>query len=130
MVTRPHMRKVRSKETKPERALRKLIWSMGYRGYRKNCGNLPGRPDVAFTRRKRAIFLHGCFWHGHSCKAGRNVPQTNTTYWIPKLRRNKERDRDDLKKLKSEHWRVMVVWECELGELEQVKSGLSKFLRE
>lgn len=124
------MRKVRSTETGPEKTLRSLIWSLGYRGYRKNYTKLPGKPDIVFIRRKLAVFLHGCFWHGHNCKAGKNTPKSNQSYWIPKLRRNKERDREIMEKLKSNGWSILVIWECELKNQEKVKSRINDFLRE
>ncbi len=127
MVSRPHMKKVRSKDTKPEMRLRRLVWAMSYRGYRTNLSTLPGKPDIAFTRHKRAIFLHGCFWHGHNCRAGRNVPKTNQAYWGPKLRRNKERDGETMAALKRIGWKTQIIWECELKEARKVKQKIKKF---
>ena len=88
MVSRPHMQRVRAKNTSPELKLRRLLCDMGFRGYRIHYKKLPGTPDVVFVSRKKAIFVHGCFWHGHDCKAGKNVPRTNQEYWEPKLERN------------------------------------------
>lgn len=128
MPTRPHMRKVRAKNTAPEIKLRKLLWSWGYRGYRLYRRDLPGQPDIAFISRKKAIFLHGCFWHGHSCRAGLNRPQSNLEYWEPKLDRNKKRDWANLRKLREIGWGALVIWECQLKDEESVRARVSRFL--
>jgi len=126
------MRKVKSKNTTPEvqlrKLLRKLLWGMGYRGYRIHYSELPGCPDVAFTKWKKAIFVHGCFWHGHDCRAGKNRPKSNQDYWEPKLLRNQERDRRRQQEIRALGWSVLVVWECELKKIEEVESRLRSFL--
>lgn len=114
MVSRPHMTKVHSKNTSPEVKLRKLLCGLGYRGYRLYYAKLQGKPDIVFPRRKKVIFIHGCFWHGHDCKAGRNTPKTNLEYWVPKLERNKKRDQNNILEIKKEGWDVLVLWGCEL----------------
>ena len=88
------MRKVRHKDTKAELAVRSLVHRLGYR-FRLHRSDLPGKPDLVFPSRKKAIFVHGCFWHGHDCRAGRNRPATNTPYWGPKLERNLARDKSN-----------------------------------
>lgn len=127
MTSRPHMRKVRSKDTGPEIRLRRLLRELGLRGYRVHYAALPGKPDVAFTRRKRAIFVHGCFWHGHDCPAGRNTPKTNLAYWEPKLARNRKRDQKIQEDIRALGWEVLVVWECQIRDPETLKETLKDF---
>lgn len=107
------MRAIRSKNTSPEIAVRKLLSAYGYR-YRLHYKKLPGSPDIAFPGRKKAIFVHGCFWHGHHCKL--RVPRTNKEYWQRKLERNRKRDAWALAELRRAGWRAKVVWECEIGK--------------
>ena len=95
---RKTMSKVKSKNTKPEMVVRRLVHGLGYR-YRLHKKDLPGKPDMVFAGSKKVIFIHGCFWHGHECKAGRNKPASNTDYWLPKLKRNWERDQQHIKAL-------------------------------
>ena len=85
------MRQIKSKDTRPEMAVRRLVFGLGYR-YRLHRKTLPGRPDLAFIARKKAIFVNGCFWHGHDCPAGRRVPRTNRGFWVAKIARNRERE--------------------------------------
>ena len=106
-----------------------MLLDMGYRGYRVHYEKLPGRPDVVFTKRRKVIFVHGCFWHGHDCRAGRNTPRTNKDYWEPKLRRNIERDEKHLSQIREKKWKVLVVWECQLKKnSEAVRKKLEKFM--
>ena len=104
---------VRSKDTKPEVVVRKMLHAQGYR-YRLHRSDLPGSPDLVFPARKKIIFVNGCFWHGHSCKNGARMPKKNTEYWEPKIARNVERDSTNLRELTSLGWEVLTVWECEL----------------
>lgn len=122
------MRKVRAKNTSPELTLRRLLCELGFRGYRIHYAELPGKPDVAFTRRKKAIFVHGCFWHGHDCRAGRNIPLTNQDYWNEKLTRNKERDQKHLEDIQELGWEILIIWECELKNREETAQRLKSFL--
>ena len=108
------MRKVRSKNTTPELRLRKLIHGMGYRGYRVHYDKLPGKPDVVFIGKRQVVFVHGCFWHGHDCNAGKNIPKSNLEYWNDKLSGNKARDKRNIREIKNEGWNILVIWECEL----------------
>ena len=101
---------------------------MGYRGYRVHYAKLPGKPDVVFIGKRRAIFVHGCFWHGHDCRAGRNTPKSNVDYWKPKLFKNKERDRRNRVQLEEDGWRVLIVWECELKNEEVTIERIKEFL--
>lgn len=121
------MRKVRAKNTAPELILRRLLRSMGYRGYRIHYDKLPGKPDVVFTRRKKVIFVHGCFWHGHHCRAGRNTPKSNIGYWEPKLAGNKARDKRNIQRIRRAGWRVLVIWECQLRDVAKIKRRFQKF---
>jgi DNA mismatch endonuclease (patch repair protein) len=120
------MRRIRGTNTTPELIVRKLVFSLGYR-YRLHSKNLPGHPDLVFPGRRKIIFVHGCFWHGHDCNRGR-PPTTRTEFWIPKLEKNKERDRLAYAKLASEGWQIMVIWQCELTDLPSLTSRISEFL--
>ena len=103
------MSKIRSKDTKPELALRKALFARGLR-YRVNDKKLPGKPDIVLPKHKTVIFLHGCFWHRHEgCKYA-YTPKTNTEFWVDKITSNSERD----KKLTALGWNVLTVWECEI----------------
>lgn len=124
---RTTMKRVRSQDTKPEMMLRRMVYAMGYR-YRLHRRGLPGKPDLAFISKKKVIFLHGCFWHGHDCRAGSKVPASNKDYWLPKLARTKERDQENLARLNALDWRVLIVWECELKDLEATKTMVAHFL--
>ena len=128
-ISRPHMTRVKGKNTTPELELRRLLLDMGYRGYRIHYDKLPGRPDVVFTKHRKVIFVHGCFWHGHNCKAGKNTPRTNKDYWEPKLRRNVDRDKEHLREIRKEGWKVLTVWECQLKNPESTRKKLKKFMR-
>lgn len=109
------MRAVKSRDTNPELAVRRLLHSMGYR-YRLHRPGLPGKPDIVFSSRRKVIFVHGCFWHGHDCARGARVPASNTEYWTAKIGRNVARDRGTLAQLTDAGWAVLVLWECELGD--------------
>ena len=124
---RETMRRVKSENTKPEMAIRRLVHRMGYR-YRLHRKDLPGKPDMVFPGKKKIIFIHGCFWHGHNCRAGRNKPRTNTDYWIPKIEKNVKRDKKNFEKLKECGWDVMVVWECEIHDLKMTGEKIKDFL--
>lgn len=104
----------RSKDTRPEQALRKALWAEGLRGYRKNVGSLPGRPDVVYGRARLAVFVHGCFWHGCPLCGRRRIPKTNRAYWEAKFRQNAERDARNVAALEAAGYRVLVLWECQL----------------
>jgi DNA mismatch endonuclease (patch repair protein) len=107
------MSKIRSKDTKPELALRKALFARGFR-YRVNVPNLPGKPDIVLPKYKTVIFLHGCFWHRHEgCKYA-YTPKTNTKFWVDKITSNAERDKANTEKLTALGWNVIRVWECEI----------------
>ncbi len=116
------MSRIGGKNTKPELAVRRLLHAMGYR-FRLHRKDLPGKPDILLPKWKTAIFIHGCFWHGHACPRGTR-PSTNTEFWAEKIRKNQERDDLTGKRLRESHWRVMVIWECELKDVESLCSKL------
>ena len=121
------MRAIKGKDTGPEMRVRRRAYCMGYR-YRLHRKELPGNPDLVFRGRRKIIFVHGCFWHGHTCKRGNRMPKNNRDYWQQKITRNKERDREHLKALKEEGWQVLVVWECEVKDDSLIERRLWKFL--
>jgi DNA mismatch endonuclease (patch repair protein) len=123
------MRAVTSQDTKPEMAIRRLIHRLGYR-YRLHRADLPGKPDLVFPIRRKVIFVHGCWWHGHDCKRGAREPKTNTAYWRAKIGRNVTRDRTNRAALKSIGWRVCVIWECEIKDLASMETRIRTFLNE
>ena len=123
------MRAIKGKDTKPEMAVRRLVYNMGYR-YRLHRKDLPGRPDLAFGQRKKAIFVHGCFWHQHTgvdCRGAR-MPLTRSQYWCPKLEGNKKRDERNVTDLNRLGWDVMVVWECWLKDMDRTSNAVRAFL--
>ena len=120
---------IKTQGTAPEMAIRKLLKASGYECV-YNCSSLPGRPDIAFPRLKKALFVHGCFWHQHhDCKKA-SLPSTNRDFWMRKLRRNAERDAEQERLLHKLGWRSFSVWECELRSLDTVKVRVFNFLRE
>jgi len=121
------MRAVKSVDTKPEMAVRRLLHGMGYR-YRLHRKDLPGRPDIVFSSRKKIIFVHGCFWHGHNCKRGARVPKTNRDYWVDKIERNRRRDNMHSEQLKKLGWSILSVWECEMKDVKILQFRLRDFL--
>ena len=121
------MRAVKGKNTKPEIAVRKLIWAAGHR-YRLNARDLPGAPDIVMRPRKAAVFVHGCFWHGHDCKRGARMPKANAAYWRAKIARNVARDKAALAALKKQGWRALVIWECQMKDEAALKRRLARFL--
>ena len=121
------MRAVKSKNTAPEMKVRRLARAMGHR-FRLHRKDLPGAPDLVFPKSRKSIFVHGCFWHGHDCARGARLPKANADYWLAKILRNKNRDKDVQQRLKAMGWHVLVVWECELRDIMELKSSLSAFL--
>lgn len=129
MPKRPHMAHVHAKNTSPELKLRKLLCRLGFRGYRLHYSKLPGKPDIVFIGREKVIFIHGCFWHGHDCKAGINTPRSNIEYWTPKLARNKARDHMNEEEIKRLGWDVLIIWECELKNKKEIETRVNDFMR-
>ena len=123
------MRRIRNKDTKPELVVRRLLHSRGYR-YRLHRQDLPGVPDLVFPSRHKLVFVHGCFWHRHpdpSCKLAR-LPKSKLSFWKPKLQANRLRDKRNERDLRDMGWQVLVVWECELSNKEQLENILIGFL--
>jgi len=121
------MARVRSRDTKPELELRRLVHRLGYR-YRLHRANLPGTPDLVFSSYRCVIFVHGCFWHLHDCPRGNRIPVTNRSYWFHKLKRNQARDVLNMDLLRRSGWRVMVVWECQIKNTNELKNRVIDFL--
>ena len=124
-----NMARIRSRDTKPEMVVRRLLHAMGYR-YRLHRRDLPGNPDLVFSGRRKVVFVHGCFWHQHedpSCLDGR-PPKSNASYWAPKLQRNVERDRQAAISLMAEGWDALIVWECEVRDRKALSEKLRTFL--
>lgn len=123
------MSKVRGRDTKPEMLVRRLTHSVGYR-YRLHRRGLPGSPDLVFPSRMKVIFVHGCFWHQHSgsgCKLSR-LPKSKLDFWGPKLETNRERDERNLVLLAELGWDVLVIWECQTNNREQLQARIREFL--
>ncbi|WP_273281740.1 very short patch repair endonuclease [Pseudooceanicola atlanticus] len=126
-IRRRIMSAVRGRDTKPEMLVRRLLHSMNYR-YRLHRKDLPGHPDVVFGKRKKAIFVHGCFWHRHEgCKKA-TVPKTRADFWAEKFSRNVERDHEVESKLAEMGWQTLTVWECETKEVGVLQGKLRDFL--
>ena len=121
------MKRIRSKDTNPEMTVRKLIYSLGYR-YRLHEKSLPGKPDIVFLGRKKAIFVHGCFWHCHSCKKGK-PPSSNLEYWLPKLKSNQERDIRNQELIADLGWKILVIWQCQISNTILLKESILDFLK-
>ena len=122
-----NMRRIRNKNSKPELLVRRLIYAMGYR-YRLHGDKLPGSPDIVFTRKKKVIFVHGCFWHLHEgCKYSR-IPKSNSDYWEPKLQRNKARDVENQNHLRETGWEYLVIWECQIIKIDDLLKTIKNYL--
>lgn len=122
------MRRVRSEDTKPEMAVRRLAHGLGFR-YRLHVKELPGHPDLVFPRLRKIVFVHGCYWHGHGCPAS-TLPQVHREYWEAKLTRNAQRDKRNLRQLRTAGWDVFIIWECQIRNRERLKTKLVRFLNE
>ena len=107
------MSRIRGKATKPELLVRHWLWSHGYR-YRLNVKSVPGKPDIVLRKYRTALFVNGCFWHGHEGCHLYTVPQSNTEFWISKIERNRERDQKEYNLLSEAGWQVIVIWECQI----------------
>lgn len=123
-----HMRRIRKTDTTPERIVRREVHSLGFR-FRLHRRDLPGTPDLLLPRLRKAILVHGCFWHQHAdCRLAR-IPKSRPEYWLPKLERNRHRDAAALEGMQAMGWEVLVVWECETGDLANLRKRLSAFLK-
>lgn len=111
------MRAVKGKDTKPKLAVRRFVHSLGYR-YRLHRRDLPGCPDLVFGPRRKVIFVHGCFWHGHDCQRDARQPKTNSDYWRQKIDRNRARDHTAREALEAAGWDMLTIWECEIRDIQ------------
>jgi DNA mismatch endonuclease, patch repair protein len=123
------MRRVKGRDTGPELVVRKALTALGAR-YRLHRKDLPGHPDIVLPGRRLAIFVHGCFWHGHDCARGARVPKANRDYWVEKVARNRARDVASQSALAERGWRVAVIWECELGDGVALSGRLGALLKD
>ncbi len=123
------MRAVKDHDTKPEMVVRRRLHRMGYR-YRLHRKDLPGKPDIVLVPRRKVIFIHGCFWHGHSCKRGSRLPRANAEYWKMKIAGNIKRHAKQLVELAAAGWTELTLWECELADENAVERRLRDFLGE
>jgi DNA mismatch endonuclease (patch repair protein) len=120
------MQQVKTKNTRPEKIVRSLLHSLGYR-FRLHRKDLPGTPDIVLPGRRLALFVHGCFWHGHGCGIGK-LPKSRLDYWQPKIEANRDRDRRKAAALSAEGWRVLELWQCELADRESLAVRLRHLL--
>jgi DNA mismatch endonuclease, patch repair protein len=121
------MSRIRSKGTKPEMAVRRLLHALGYR-YRLHAADVPGTPDLVFTKRRKVILIHGCFWHRHGgCKHAR-LPKSRLDFWVRKLEENQRRDVENLRRLTGAGWSTLVLWECEVKRLSEHVERITAFL--
>lgn len=126
-MVRRRMSRIRGKDSKPELAVRRLAHSLGYR-YRLHRRDLPGSPDLVFPKRRKVIFVHGCFWHQHQGCPRTSLPRTRPEYWLPKLARNVERDGESQARLEALGWDVAVLWECQTEDADALTQRLRAFL--
>jgi DNA mismatch endonuclease (patch repair protein) len=122
------MASVPQRNSKPEIAVRRLVYSMGYR-YRIHRRDLPGTPDLTFVGKRKVIFVHGCFWHRHGCKLS-TTPKANTRYWSRKFKENQERDRRVERQLACDGWSVLTVWQCQVQDPDRLASRILSFLED
>jgi DNA mismatch endonuclease, patch repair protein len=123
------MARVRSKNTRPELLVRKLVFGLGYR-YRLHKRTLPGCPDLVFAPRAKVIFVHGCFWHRHSRCALARLPKSRIDFWVPKLEGNRLRDEKNKRALTRLGWKVLTIWECQLADTSHLSAVIRRFLDE
>jgi DNA mismatch endonuclease (patch repair protein) len=126
------MARIRSKDTAPEMAVRRLVHSLGFR-YRLHRKDLPGKPDIVFGPTRKIIEVRGCYWHAHlrydpHCWEARSAAKSNTAYWGPKMDRNVARDAENLSKLEATGWQVLIIWECQLRDEDRMKARIINFL--
>ena len=121
------MSHIRSKDTIPEWAVRRMSHAMGFR-FRLHVRRLPGKPDLVFARHRKVIFVHGCFWHAHGCRLSQKLPATRTRFWREKFAKNVARDQSAVRQLWEAGWQVLVVWECETKDAELLRAILGAFL--
>ena len=122
-----NMSAIRSKDTKPELIVRRMVHRLGFR-FRLHRRDLPGSPDLVFPRLKKIIFVHGCYWHMHRCRLGRVTPKTNAKFWRSKRTGNVERDRRNIAALRASGWSVLIVWECQTRTVVSLSASIGHFL--
>ncbi len=125
------MARVKGQHTGPEKAVRAIVSALGHR-YRLHGAKLPGKPDLVFAKRRKAIFVHGCFWHRHQAKTCRlaRMPKSRVAYWTAKLEGNRLRDARNRAALARAGWKTLVVWECQLGDMEAARRKIARFLND
>ncbi len=121
------MSRVRGKDTKPEMVVRRLVHGLGYR-YRLHGRSLPGNPDLVFGKRRKVIFVHGCYWHRHAGCPLCRLPKSKLEFWQPKLEGNKQRDERNQERLRELGWDFLIVWECELKNRDELTNRIRSFL--
>ena len=122
-----NMSRIKGKNTKPEILIRKIIHRMGYR-FRLHRKDLPGKPDLVLPRLNKIVFVHGCFWHMHNCRYGKVTPKTRAEFWQTKREGNVKRDKRNIRLLKKQDWQVLVVWECQIRNIEKLRKRIAEFL--
>lgn len=122
------MSKITGKETKPEILVRRFLFAAGFR-FRKNVINLLGKPDIVLSKYNTIIFIHGCFWHGHTCKRGK-LPESNHEFWKQKIEKNIERDKQIIAQLEKDGWTVIIIWQCEIRNKEKCNMRLNELIDE
>ena len=125
-----NMRRIKSKNTRPEIAVRKLLRDLGHSGYRLHRKDIIGCPDIVFIGKRKAIFVHGCFWHGHDCKVGSRKPKSNQDYWLPKIEKTRNRGMKYTAALQGDGWSVLIIWECQLKNMAGLAEMLENFMSE
>ena len=121
------MSRIRSRDTKPEKLVRCMMHSLGYR-FRLHDKNLPGRPDLVLKKHQTAVFVNGCFWHQHpGCKKAAS-PKSNNVYWDAKLAKNVDRDKKNIETIENEGWRCFILWECETNDIEALRNKIKVFM--
>ena len=123
------MSRVRSHGTKPEVVVRKLVYGLGYR-YRLRCPDVPGKPDLVFKGRKKVVFVHGCFWHRHEGCPNTRTPKSKVNFWRKKFEQNIARDRKVGQELTRAGWKYLIIWECQINDLEWLKKRIVSFLED
>jgi DNA mismatch endonuclease (patch repair protein) len=121
------MARVRSKNSRPELFIRKLVYALGYR-YRLHQRDLPGSPDLVFRRSRKVIFVHGCFWHRHAKCALARMPKSRVDFWTEKLEGNRRRDERNRRALAREGWKVLTIWECQIRDASRLEAKVRRFL--
>jgi DNA mismatch endonuclease (patch repair protein) len=121
------MAQVKGRNTRPEKVVRSLLYSMGYR-FRLHRRDLPGKPDIVLPKYRAALFVHGCYWHRHDCPNGQRFPKSRLDFWRPKLEGNKKRDIQKQAFLREEGWNVLIIWECQLRDTDALRENIRAFL--